>query len=93
MMLLTFRDAISNQLAYFDNIVLKNVEEGIGAVRNYYHHKSVIEETDSYIITSDGADPCLLVGRVRYPINWDLLKGVDKYDYNASVAFKFQIGT
>ena len=87
-----FRSAISNQLAYFDNIVLKNVEEGIGAVRNYYHHKSVIEETDSYIITSDGADPCLLVGRVRYPINWDLLKGVDKYDFNASVAFKFQIG-
>jgi len=87
-----FRDAISNQLAYFDNIVLKNVEEGIGRVRNYYHKKSVVEETDSYVITNDGADPCLLVGRVRYPINWDLLKGVDKYDYNASVAFKFQIG-
>ena len=87
-----FKDAISNQLAFFDNIVLKNVEEGIGRVRNYYHKKSVTEETNSYIITNDGADPCLLVGRVRYPINWDLLKGVDKYDYNASVAFKFQIG-
>ncbi len=87
-----FRDAISNQLAYFDNIVLKNVEEGIGRVRNYYHKKSVIEETDSYVITNDGADPCLLVGRVRYPINWDMLKGTDKSDYNASVAFKFQIG-
>ena len=87
-----FRDAISNQLAYFDNIVLKNVEEGIGRVRNYYHKKSVTEETDSYVITNDGADPCLLVGRVRYPINWDMLKEVDKYDYNASVAFKFQIG-
>jgi hypothetical protein len=87
-----FTSAISNQLAYFDNIVLKNVEEGITTVRNYYHGKNVIEETDSYIITNDGADPCLLVGRVRYPINWDLLKGVDKYDYNASVAFKFQIG-
>ena len=73
-----FSSAISNQLAYFNNIVLKNVEEGITTVRNYYHRKSVIEETDSYIITSDGADPCLLVGRVRYPINWDLLKGVDK---------------
>ena len=87
-----FGAAISNQLAYFDNIVLKNVEEGLGRVRNYYHKKSVIEETDSYIITNDGADPCLLVGRVRYPINWDMLKEVDKYDYNASVAFKFQIG-
>jgi len=87
-----FSSAISNQLAFFDNIVLKNVEEGIGRVRNYYHKKSVTEETNSYIITNDGADPCLLVGRVRYPINWDLLKGVDKYDYNASVAFKFQIG-
>ena len=87
-----FRDAISNQLAYFDNIVLKNVEEGIGRVRNYYHKKSVTEETDSYVITNDGADSCLLVGRVRYPINWDMLKEVDKYDYNASVAFKFQIG-
>ena len=87
-----FRDAISSQLAYFDNIVLKNVEEGIGRVRNYYHKKSVTEETDSYVITNDGADPCLLVGRVRYPINWDMLKEVDKHDYNASVAFKFQIG-
>ena len=87
-----FRDAISNQLAYFNNIVFKNVEEGIGKVRNYYHKKSVIEETDSYIITNDGADPCLLVGKVRYPINWDMLKELDKYDYNASVAFKFDIG-
>tara|TARA_R100000329_G_scaffold50716_1_gene46841 strand:- start:141 stop:2546 length:2406 start_codon:yes stop_codon:yes gene_type:complete len=87
-----FSSAISNQLAYFDNIVLKNVEEGITTVRNYYHGKNVIEETDSYVITNDGADPCLLVGRVRYPINWDLLKGVDKYDFNASVAFKFKIG-
>ena len=87
-----FRDAISNQLAYFDNIVLKNVEEGIGRVRNYYHGKNVTEETDSYVITNDGADPCLLVGRVRYPINWDMFKGSDKSDYNASVAFKFQIG-
>jgi len=87
-----FRDAISNQLAYFDNIVLKNVEEGIGRVRNYYHGKNVIEETDSYVITNDGADPCLLVGRVRYPINWDMLKGSDSSDYNASVAFKFDIG-
>ena len=37
-----FSSAISNQLAYFDNIVLKNVEEGLGKVRNYYHKKSVI---------------------------------------------------
>jgi len=87
-----FRDAISNQLAYFDNIVLKNVEEGIGKVRNYYHGKNVIEETDSYVITNDGADPCLLVGRVRYPINWSMLKDVDESYYKASVAFKFNIG-
>jgi hypothetical protein len=95
-----FREAINNQLAYFDNIVFKNVEEGLGNIKNYYskyvgsngESSRVIEETESYAITSDGSYPCLLVGRVKYPINWDMLKGVSEYDYKGSIAFKFNIG-
>jgi len=95
-----FREAINNQLAYFDNIVFKNVEEGLGNIKNYYSKyvgsngdsSRVLEETESYAITSDGSEPCLLVGRVKYPINWDMLKGISEYDYRGSVAFKFNIG-
>lgn len=93
-----FREAINNQLAYFDNIVFKNVEEGLGNIKNYYSkhvgsgNAKVIEETESYAITSDGSNPCLLVGRVKYVINWDMLKDVSEYDYRGSIAFKFNIG-
>ena len=88
-----FGKAISDQLAYFDNVIFKNIEY-LGKILNYYNKHSsakVLEETDSYVITSDGSFPCLLVGRVRYPINWDLIK-LREYDYKASVAFKFDIG-
>lgn len=88
-----FGKAISDQLAYFNNVIFKNIEY-LGKILNYYNKHSsakVLEETDSYVITSDGAFPCLLVGRVRYPINWNLIN-LREYDYRASVAFKFDIG-
>jgi len=89
-----FRDAISEQLCFFDNIVFKGVVEGLGNITKYYGkdlHKSVIEEKDDFLITNDGKQVDLLVGRVVYPINWDQLD-LDEYDYKASMCVKFDIG-
>ena len=89
-----FRDAISEQLCFFDNIVFKGVEEGLGRITRYYAKdgdKSVIEEKDDFLLTNDGKRVDLLVGRVVYPINWDQLD-LDEYDYKASMCVKFDIG-
>ena len=91
-----FRQAISDQLCFFENIIFKNVVEGLGNVKNYYTgdpaNYSCLEETDDYAILSDNSGPQLLVGRVRYPINWSMLKDIDNYDFAGSVAYKFDIG-
>lgn len=89
-----FREAISDQLCFFDNIVFKGVIEGLGSVTQYYErdgHKSVIEEQENFILTNDGKDVELLVGRVVYPINWDQLE-LSEYDFKASMCVKFDIG-
>jgi hypothetical protein len=90
-----FRDAINDQLSFFENLVFKNVEESIGSIHNYYTSKNddykVVEETDQYVLTNDAKSPFLLVGRVVYPINWDLLN-IDESDYRASMGVKFDIG-
>ena len=92
----SFREAINNQLGFFENLVFKNVTESIGTINNYYTSKNlaykVVEETDKYVLTNDGRSPFLLVGRVVYPINWDLLKNVSESDYRASIGIKFDIG-
>ena len=89
-----FRDAISEQLCFFDNILFKGVIEGLGKVTQYYAKdgsKSVIEEKENFLITDDGKSLDLLVGRVVYPVNWDQLDA-DEYEYNASICAKFDIG-
>ena len=90
-----FRESIVEQLPFFQNIVFKNVVETLGEVNNYYtsglESKKVVEETEDHIITNDGRDPFLLVGRVVYPINWDLV-GIDISDFRASIGVKFDIG-
>ena len=92
----SFREAINNQLSFFENLVFKNVEESIGSINNYYTSKNsnckVVEETDQYVLTNDGKNLFLLIGRVVYPINWDLLKNIDEGDYRASIGVKFDIG-
>lgn len=91
-----FREAINTQLGFFENLVFKNVTESIGSIKNYYTSKmkehQVVEETDNYVLTNDGRDAFLLVGRVVYPINWDLLKNLGESEYRASIGVKFDIG-
>ena len=62
-----------------------NVVESIGKVNNYYTSGNssykVTEETDDYIITNDGREPFLLVGKVVYPLNWNMLDDFTESDF------------
>ena len=89
-----FRDAISEQLCFFDNIVFKNVIESLGSVTQYYAKDSsrrVVIETEDYVLTNNGKSVDLLVGKVVYPLNWDQLES-EEGKYNASMCIKFDIG-
>ena len=89
-----FRDAISDQLCFFDNIVFKNVVEALGSTIQYYAKDSsvkAIHETADYVLTNNGKNVDLLVGKVVYPLNWDLLEA-DEHENNASMCIKFDIG-
>ena len=92
----SFKESIATQLCFFDNLVFKNVVESIGKVNNYYtsgdSSYKVTEETDDYIITNDGREPFLLVGKVVYPLNWNMLDDFTESDFRGSVGIKFNIG-
>ena len=92
----SFKESIATQLCFFDNLVFKNVVESIGKVNNYYtsgdSSYKVTEETDDYIITNDGREPFLLVGKVVYPLNWNMLDDFTESDFRGSVGIKCNIG-
>lgn len=85
-----FRKAIENQIMFFDNVLLTNIEESLGSITT----PERFEETDEYILSN--ADKCsLLIGKVNYPIDWNLL--YPEAHYNADkiqtgLILKFDIG-
>ena len=90
-----FRDAIQDQIMFFDNVNLNGIEE-LGSIEAPVR----LEETDKYIITqSKDYDECkLLIGKVAYDINWDLLfPGQNRWDddyekIERGLILKFDIG-
>ena len=89
----TFKKSIEQQLLYFDGLRYINVDEGLGA-----HINSVkIDYEDDDLIVALGLndteiddDLHCVVGRVRYPLDFKQLDGID--EDRAPASLKFAIG-
>ena len=89
----TFKNSIEQQLLYFDGIQYINVDEGLGA-----HISGVkIDYEDEHLIVALGLenteidkDLHCVVGRVRYPLDFNQLDGIN--EDRAPAALKFAIG-
>ena len=85
-----FKGAIQKQIMYFENIVFKNIEEAIGNLKK----PNVLGESENWLIDGEGVDSGILVGKVKYPIDWKILY---KDEYTMShikynLLIKFDIG-
>ena len=89
----TFKKSIEQQLLYFEGLQYINVDEGLGA-----HIDSIkIDYEDDDLIVALGLEDThidknlhCVVGRVRYPLDFNQLDGID--EDRAPAALKFAIG-
>ena len=96
----TFRKSIEQQLLYFENIRYINVEEGLGAniksIACDYEDEDLAISLDLKSASIDQELHCM-VGRVRYPLDFNSLDNIWKDNYNNKereipAAIKFDIG-
>lgn len=103
----TFQKEMLKQLYYFENIVFEGFEyehdynkdengnpEIITPMSNDYQiirGKSFLFRGNKYITTINSSNIHICLGRVAYPINYDIL-GLDSSDYRLPIALKIEIG-
>ena len=91
----TFRKSIEQQLIYFENIRYINVEEGLGAniksIACNYEDDSLAIALDLKSTNIDRELHCM-VGRVRYPLDFNVIDDNHIKTQEAPAAIKFAIG-
>jgi hypothetical protein len=84
-----FQREIHNQLAFFDNINYINC----GMDNNYklYQGKHFIVRCDNSV-SDDRLEPSICLGKVKYPIDWNQVKNLNRYEFDSPIALRFDIG-